>query len=189
VPRPGGRRPALVGAVAAIVVLAAVLAGLLATRDDGEPAAAGEDTPPAETGDETTGDDPTSRGDAGGEENDADGEDPLGGLGGPGDPDGDGGGTGGVDPRVPAPLPGDDWNDEARTQFVADCSAADMAVQAAALGSDPAALCGCVYDDMSTRTDFATFSTEWASDEFDPSSEFGQALTSATLDCALAGGA
>ena len=115
----------------------------------------------------------------------ASGDDPfgdLGGLGALGDT------TGGGDTPVPDPLPGDDWNDEARTQFVADCSSAGMAEQAAALGSDPTSLCGCVYDGMSTEMDFAAFNAEWASgDDVDPTSEFGQTYTNVILGCALTG--
>jgi hypothetical protein len=68
-----------------------------------------------------------------------------------------------------------------------DCSASAMGSQASMLGVDGAELCGCVYDDMSTESGFATFNEQWASDDFDPNSEFGQILTDAVLGCAMSG--
>ena len=87
---------------------------------------------------------------------------------------------------VPEPLPGDDWNDEARVQFVEDC-AAGSAAQVAAVGGDAQALCGCVYDDVSTSSDFDEFNAQWSSPEFDPSGPVGQDLTGAIFSCAGSG--
>jgi hypothetical protein len=87
--------------------------------------------------------------------------------------------------EVPAPLPGDDWSDAARAQFVDDC-VTGIATEIAAVGGDPAQLCGCVYDDVSTSSDFAAFNEQWSSPDFDPSSAVGQDLTSALWSCASA---
>jgi len=96
------------------------------------------------------------------------------------------GGTTG-DAPIPEPLPGDDWSPEARGQFVGDCSTG-IADQMAAVGADPVALCGCVYDDVSTSSDFADFNDQWASDDFDPGSRVGQDLTGALLACSTSAG-
>ena len=181
-----GRSRALVGIAATIVVLVAVLVGVVATREDGTPAAAREDPPAEESDGDEAGRD--EAGTAGDDEPDGSSTDvtadPLGALG----ELGASGGLGSSDEPPPDPLPGDDWSDEARTAFMEDCSASAMGSQAAMLGVDAADLCGCVYDDMSAETDFATFNEQWASDDFDPSSEFGQLLTSAVLGCAMSGG-
>jgi hypothetical protein len=95
-----------------------------------------------------------------------------------------GSGSGGA---VPEPLPGDDWNDEARVQFVEDC-AAGSAAQIASVGGDAQALCGCVYDDVSTSSDFDEFNAQWSSPDFDPSGPVGQDLTGAIFACAGATG-
>jgi hypothetical protein len=93
------------------------------------------------------------------------------------DPTGSGSGT------TPAPLPGDDWNPDARTRFVEDCASSPTA-QMAGTPAEVEALCGCVYDDMSTSTDFDEFNAQYSSPDFDPSSPIGQALTAATFSCA-----
>lgn len=80
------------------------------------------------------------------------------------------------------PLPGDGWSDEARTVFVADCSAG-FAPNAALGGADPVALCERLYDDASATQDFAEFSEMWSSDDFDPDSPMGRYVTTATLSC------
>ena len=186
------RSRALVGAVAAIVVLAAVLAGLSATRGGSDdPQTAAGDHAADESGNEAT-PDPRTSGETSattGPTGDTDGSggvDPggLGALGGLGSL----GGLEVADLPTPSPMPGDDWSDAARAQFVADC-APGLGGQASALGSDPESLCGCVYDDVSSRTDFATFNAVWSSDEFDPNSEMGQALTSAMMTCMVSAGA
>jgi len=173
-----GRRRALVGVAAAIGNFAAVLVGLVATRDDDPQAAAGDDPPTAASDDQPhdEDDDPSTA-------ITAEPLTDLGGLGGLGAL----GGQEGSDEPPPDPLPGDGWSPEARTAFVEGCSASAMGNQASMLGVDGAVLCGCVYDDMSTETAFATFNEQWASDDFDPNSEFGQILTDAVLGCAMSG--
>ena len=184
--RPRGRSRALVGVLAAIVVLAAVTAGLLVARSGGSEAA--DDRPSDEPGDdppddEATDDTTTTSTPAGDPDAGTGGLDPAGsgGLGGLG-------GIGGTDQPAPDPLPGDDWSEAARVRFVEDCTSG-IGTQAAVVGGDPAALCGCVYDDMATRVDFATFKSGWSSEEFDPGSEFGQTLTDAIFGCAASGNA
>ena len=168
-------------------MLVAVMAGLLLARGDGSEAA-DDPRPASPTSPETTCPRPTRAPD-----------DTTGGSSPGGDPDG---GTGGLDPGGSAASA--DWaattrrprtrcrattgTTPARLQFVEDCGSS-FGTQAALVGGDPAALCGCVYDDMSTRTDFATFNAGWSSDEFDPGSELGQTLTDVLLGCAASAGA
>jgi hypothetical protein len=83
-----------------------------------------------------------------------------------------------------APLPGDDWSDEARAQFVGDCST-QLASQAGIAGGEPAGVCECIYDDAAATQDFGEFNEMWSSDDFDPDTPIGQWLTGATLDCAM----
>ncbi len=184
---PAGRSKTLAGLVAAIVVLVAVLVGVAATRDGGESAATGTAPATGESGDAQTDDAETDGAD---DEADStspgDSADPLGGVGGLG---GIGGGAGldGSHEAPLEPLPGDDWSDEARAAFLEDCSASGVGSQAALVGLDAADLCGCVYDDMSTETDFGTFNEQMTTDDFDPSSDFGQALTNVVLGCTISG--
>ena len=103
---------------------------------------------------------------------------------GPGTGTGDGTGTA----SAPRPLPGDDWNDEARARFVADCGTG-IAAEAGPFVSDAEAVCGCIYDEVSTTTDFAAFNEQWAADDFDASGEVGAALTAAIFSCATAAAA
>lgn len=98
---------------------------------------------------------------------------------------GDVGGTGAA--STPRPLPGDDWNDEARARFVADCGTG-IAAQVGPLVSDTEALCGCIYDEMAATVDFSAFNEQWAAEEFDASGEVGAALTAAIFSCAASGG-
>jgi hypothetical protein len=44
-----------------------------------------------------------------------------------------------------------------------------------------------MYDDVSTSTPFAGFNEQWTTTEFDPTSPAGQAIVSATTNCAVAG--
>jgi hypothetical protein len=99
----------------------------------------------------------------------------------------DPGGSGSSGSAIPDPLPGDDWSDAARAQFVDDCSTG-IAAQLAVAAGDPVAVCGCVYDDVSTSSDFAAFNEQWTAEDFDPGSEVGQDLTGALLSCATATG-
>nr|MBO2503983.1 hypothetical protein [Thermoanaerobacterales bacterium] len=96
-------------------------------------------------------------------------------------------GAAGAAARPPRPLPGDDWNDEARARFVADCGTG-IAAQVGPLVSDTEALCGCIYDEMAATVDFSAFNEQWAAEEFDASGEVGAALTAAIFSCAASGG-
>jgi actin-like ATPase involved in cell morphogenesis len=168
--RPPSRR-ALGVALAALVVLAAAVSAVVVTRDRGESHA----TSPGGSGpsdDRRASDESTTS---------ASSDVEVGGID-PGSPGGLGGSTA---EGVPAPLPGDDWSDAARAQFLDDC-ATGIATEVAAVGGDPEQLCGCVYDDVSTSSDFAAFNEQWSSPDFDPSSAVGQDITSALLSCASA---
>jgi len=63
------------------------------------------------------------------------------------------------------PLPGDDWNDEARTMFVDTCiTVPEFSDAATATSATPSELCGCVYDEMQSQgATFADFNTMYAS--------------------------
>lgn len=165
--RPATGRRALAAALAALIVVAGAV-GIVLLGDDGEPsqAAPPESIAPVDEPEDDPDDPPDT---TPGTPVDAGSLGDLGALGG--------------DVPTPEPLPGDDWSDEARAQFVDDC-ATGMAAQLGPLAGDPVALCGCVYDDVSTSSDFAAFNAEWSSDEFDPGSEVGQDLTSAIFACA-----
>jgi hypothetical protein len=162
---PGGSgHRALLGAVAGIVVAGLVAAVVLSSRG-GDPEAGGQE--PASTSAPAT----TS---------------PTTGRSGTSAPGTSASGDPGSGPFIPSPLPGDDWSDAGRAQFMADCTtgvAPAMGVSGA--GADD--MCTCMYDDISTSTDFAGFNEQWTSHDFDPSSPAGQAITSATLGCAAAG--
>jgi hypothetical protein len=163
-----------VAALAALVVLGGG-AGLAAL-------AGGDDAPETATTDAPQ-DDPTgSNGDGDGDGDDGDTTRTTPSTGGVVvDP----GGAGSSGSAIPDPLPGDDWSDDARAQFVDDCSTG-IAAQLAVAAGDPVTLCGCVYDDVSTSSDFAAFNEQWTSEDFDPGSEVGQDLTGALLSCATA---
>jgi hypothetical protein len=170
----GSKRAWLVAAAASLVAVAAV-AGLLLTRDDEQ---AGDDpTPPGGSGQATTtlGTDPS-----GGTTTTVD---PLGGI------------LEGADLEdidlVPddeplEPLPGDDWNPDARVRFVEDCQPS-VAATASITGADPASLCGCAYDEISTSgVSFSDFNEQWAAEDIDTTSPAAQAMQSAFLGCATA---
>ena len=176
-------RPLLFAAVAVVVLLAGILGALLLA--DGDSQASGDEQRTATTEADDSGDDR----DDGSTTTTADDDDALDGLdpGGLGDLGGLGGGTG----VQFDPLPGDDWSDEARAQFMEDCPPAFEA-EVESLGVDPETfgdgmegICGCLYDDMSTTSDFAAFNEQWSGD-VSPSGPVGQALTSAMLSCTLA---
>jgi hypothetical protein len=97
----------------------------------------------------------------------------------PGDP-------GDSDAFIPSPLPGDDWSDAGRAQFVADCTTG-VAPALGISGARADDLCTCMYDDISTSTEFAGVNEQWTSTDFDPASPAGRAITSATMNCAAAG--
>ncbi|HEV7762826.1 MAG TPA: Hsp70 family protein [Acidimicrobiales bacterium] len=96
-------------------------------------------------------------------------------------------GTGTGEPQDP--LPGDDWSDAARAQFLEDCQPGIEAT-AAITGADPATTCGCMYDGVSTSdVSFAEFNEFWVSDPVDSTSPAGVAFTNITIGCAgIAGG-
>jgi hypothetical protein len=167
-------RRLLFAAVAVVILLAGILGALLLTGDDSP--ASGDDQRTATTESVTTdgGDDSKSTS--------AD-DDALGGL----DP-GDAGGDSDV---ALDPLPGDDWSDEARAQFMVDCPPAlgaeveSLGVDTESFGTGMEGVCGCLYDDMSATSDFAAFNEQW-SGQVDPGSPVGQALTNAIFSCTLA---
>ena len=175
----GSRRAWWAGAAAVVVAVAAVTA-LLVTRGDGDPEegdlGSGQTTETSETTDppeETTS---TS--------------DPLGDILGGIDPGDLGGDVGSGEPL--APLPGDDWNPDARVQFVDQCQA--LSGSAGALGGvDPAELCGCTYDDIAASgVSFAEFNEMWAAEgDIDTSGPAAQAYEDGVIGCAssiVAGG-
>ena len=90
-----------------------------------------------------------------------------------------GGATGGV-----SPLPGDDWNDAARAQFIGDCQS-ELGGQLTLAGTEPETGCACIYDDASTDPawTFDAFNTVWSADDVDPTSEDFRRLTSLLFDC------
>jgi len=163
-------------AAAAVLVAVAAVTGLLLTRGDDEQAGDDPDTPGQST-DTTLDPDPP-------DETTSTTVDPLGDiLGGidTGDLDLD---TGSGEPL--APLPGDDWNPDARVQFVEDCQPS-VAATASITGADPAALCGCAYDDISASgVSFADFNEQWAAEDIDTTTPAAQALQSAFLTCGTA---
>jgi hypothetical protein len=104
----------------------------------------------------------------------------LGGLGGLGT----GGSSGDGEPNDP--LPGTDWNPEARTAFVADC-ADELATTGGGIVPDPSGTCGCVYDELEAGdVSFAELNEQWVLVDADPNSAAVQALNSASMSCMLA---
>jgi len=174
--RGGDSKRAWLVAAAAVLVAVAAVTGLLLTRGDDEQAGDDPDTPGQST-DTTLDPDPP-------DETTSTTVDPLGDiLGGidTGDLDLD---TGSGEPL--APLPGDDWNPDARVQFVEDCQPS-VAATASITGADPAALCGCAYDDISASgVSFADFNEQWAAEDIDTTTPAAQALQSAFLTCGTA---
>jgi hypothetical protein len=154
-------RRALLAAIAVVVLLAGILGAVLLTGD--EPEASGDDRRTSTTGSDPDGSTTTTADDASG------GLDP--------------GGLGGGGEVLLGPLPGTDWNDAARVQFVDDC-ATHLADDMSGLDVAPADICACIYDDMRATSDFTEFNEQWAG-EVDPGSEVGQNLTTATLSCSL----
>ena len=84
---------------------------------------------------------------------------------------------------VPPPLPGDDWNAAARTQFVDDCDEF-IGPQVEAVVTDMRPACECAYDRMSQEVAFADFNAVWSSAEVEESDPTFQALMSAIFSCA-----
>lgn len=180
-PAPGATTPqwSPVWLVVALVFLVVGLAGVVAVL-----AWRGDDDSGQETGNGGSSDTGTTdNGDSGSSTTSTteSGDNPLGDLG-----DLGGLGTSGAPP--PDPLPGDDWSDEARSQFVTDC-VASLESAAAVVSVDPDDVCGCTYDNVAASgVSFGDFNTEWSAEEVDPQSEGGQALTSAINSCILGGG-
>jgi actin-like ATPase involved in cell morphogenesis len=161
--RPGptsGRRPLL---VVAGIAAAALVAAIVLSNRGGEPGASGQ-----EPGTTSTTSPPTSRTGTSAPATTAST-----------DPDGD-------DPFIPSPLPGDDWSDAGRAQFMADCTIGFAPALGVSAGRADD-VCTCMYDDISTSTEFAGFNEQWTTTEFDPGSPAGQAITSATMSCVAAG--
>jgi hypothetical protein len=103
--------------------------------------------------------------------------DPTSGL---GDPGGLGGGSSSGPMHA---MPGADWSDEARTDYVEQC-AGGLESTAAVLGTDGGQLCGCIYDKMAASpVTFAEFNTFIQADDIDPSSPTGTAFTDAITSC------
>ncbi|MGH9209715.1 MAG: hypothetical protein ACRD2C_03435, partial [Acidimicrobiales bacterium] len=162
-PPPGGRasRAVLVGLIAGIVVAAAVAAFLL-TRDDGDGEAAdgGDETATTPSTESDEDDDTTTTA------SDSD--------------DGDSTGSEQVEP-----LPGTDWNDEARNQFVEEL-AADPNVQATAslTGVEPEAIGECVYSEVeSSGITFDQLQEAWVAEEVDTGHPATNAMETAVTSC------
>jgi molecular chaperone DnaK len=70
------------------------------------------------------------------------------------------------------PLPGDDWSDAARAQFLVDCEA-HLGNFLDVGGLDNQATCGCVYDEASSDPawTFGSFDATWSADDVDPGSD------------------
>jgi hypothetical protein len=85
------------------------------------------------------------------------------------------------------PLPGDDWNDEARAQFLVDCEAnLDDFLDVG--GIDTPSTCACVYDEASTDPawTFHSFDAIWSADDLDAAalrSDDFRRFSSQLLDC------
>jgi actin-like ATPase involved in cell morphogenesis len=91
----------------------------------------------------------------------------------------------GSDTEPPGPLPGSDWNADARAQFVEDCGSTSGGAVAQATGKDAEEVCGCTYDDIAdSGTDFAEFNDVYVS-EADPSDPITDQLIQATQSCII----
>jgi actin-like ATPase involved in cell morphogenesis len=78
-------------------------------------------------------------------------------------------------------MPGTDWNDDARAQFVPDC---ESFIGTGIINvDDPTAACGCVYDELAANADFATFNPMWAVDDIPLGSPEGTAFQAALSTC------
>ena len=82
------------------------------------------------------------------------------------------------------PLPGDDWSDAARAQFLVDCEA-HLGNFLDVGGLDNEATCGCVYDEASSDPDwtFDSFDATWSADDVDPGSDDFRRFMSHLYDC------
>jgi actin-like ATPase involved in cell morphogenesis len=90
------------------------------------------------------------------------------------------GGTGAFDP-----LPGDDWNDEARTQFESACTTG-VATQVGLSGDDANGMCLCIYDtSKGSGMSFDDFNAGWTSTDLDATpagTEIVEIMTTCTLE-------
>jgi actin-like ATPase involved in cell morphogenesis len=164
-PAPAGPGRRALVAVVAVLLVAAGAAGALALLRDG-------------SGGEEAGGDPTTTTGAAERTTTTDPDD------GPDSGDLD---LGSSDRPAPALLPGDDWSDAARTQFVTDCADQLGGTAAGALG-DLDAVCGCAYDTVSTEVDFASFKAVWSAEDVDTSDPTFSALMNAFTTCSLGPG-
>ena len=171
----GAKRAWWVAAAAAIVAVAAITALLVNRGGDGEQANDDPGQPTSTTLGTDTSEETTSTSDPLG--------DVLGGI----DPADLGLDTGSGEPL--APLPGDDWNPEARVQFVEDCQPA-AAAAAAISGADPADVCSCTYDQVAASdVSFEDFNEQWAAEDIDTTSPAAQVLYDAMVSCGTGGAA
>ena len=156
-PEPGGGRDrtVLVAVLVTIILMALAAAGLAVLQgDDGSPSASGSTT----TSTTSTTEDDDETGTTSTTEDD-------------------------TPTVVPPPLPGDDWNDAARTQFIDDCDEF-IGPRVEAVVTDMRPACECAYDRMSQEVAFADFNAVWSSSEVEESDPTFQAFMSAIFSCA-----
>jgi len=94
--------------------------------------------------------------------------------------------SGGGDGEATPPLPGTDWNDEARAEFV-EAVAAEANIQAGAefAGVDPEEIAGCVYDGLESSITFDQLQEAWTAEDVDPSHPAMVAMNSAAISCGI----
>jgi Hsp70 protein len=93
--------------------------------------------------------------------------------------------------ETPPPLPGTDWNDEARAQFVADCGRLVGDEVAGVVATDQVGpACGCAYDDLAEggEVTFQDFNAAWSAADVPPSDPTLQTVLTAFFGCATRGG-
>ena len=154
---PAARTRRSIAAALATVIVAAAIGIVALTREDG--------------GDATTATTTTTGGGA---------EDPTTTEGSPSTTtSGSGSGSGDI-----LPLPGDDWSDAARAQFLVDCEA-HLGNFLDVGGLDNEATCGCVYDEASSDPawTFDSFNATWSADDVDPGSDDFRRFMTHLYDC------
>jgi hypothetical protein len=175
---PSGPRPprrALLTAAAVTLFVAGLATSAIASglRDDDAEEATGTGSGDGDKTEQTT----STSGDGGDETTTSGGIDL-------GDIDlGDIGGSG----EASEPLPGDDWNDDARTQFVAECqSGPNVGTAASAAQMSAEELCACTYDTVeeSGAVTFEQFNEDYSAATVDPSSPGTVAMQGAMFECA-----
>ncbi|HMG41499.1 MAG TPA: Hsp70 family protein [Acidimicrobiales bacterium] len=173
-PPSSGQNRNLYLAAAALLVVVVVLVAIAATRgDDDDPGSADPGGPPVSTDDTNGTTDTTSLDDILGQLEDI--SDDLGGLG------------SGQGPALTA-LPGSEWSDEARADYVSQCVASPDLSAAATLGSIPAEdMCGCMYDRTrdagASFADFNDLLTAADISEVDADNTAQDAFTTAGTGC------